>query len=81
MMGDTQKTEYFKMQREKIMDGVEDEDVKSAISKEFTNYRQGETNINNMLSKLEEVTEKQKRIKSADEKANQLVDQVKEQLE
>lgn len=81
MMGESQRADYFKAQREKVMDGIDDEDVKSAISKEFTTYRQGETNINKMLDKLEEVAEKQKRIKSADEKANQLVDQVKEQLE
>lgn len=81
MMSDGQKKDYFKEKREEIMVWVEDEDVKSVISKEYTTYRAGETNINNMLIKLEEITKKQELIKSADEKANQLTDQIKEQLE
>lgn len=81
MMSDGQKQEYFKEKREEIMADIEDDDVKSAISKEYTAYRQNETNINNMLDKLSEITKKQELIKSADEKANQLTDQIKEQLE
>lgn len=81
MMWGTQQGQYLQKKREEIMEGIEDEDVKSAIAKEFTPYRQNETNINNMLDKLQEVTEKQKRIKSADEKANELVDKLKEQLD
>lgn len=81
LMPDGQKQEYFKTKREEIMAWIEDDDVKSAISKEFTSYRQNETNINNMLDKLSEITKKQELIKSADEKANQLTDQIKEQLE
>lgn len=81
MMNGTERGNYIKGKREEIMADVEDEDVKSAIAKEFTTYRQSETNINKMLDKLEEVTEKQKRVKSIDEKANTLVDQMKEQLD
>ncbi len=81
MMPNAQKWQYFKEKREEIMWDIEDEDVKSAISKEYTTYRWNETNINNMLDKLQEITKKQEMIKSADEKANQLVDQMKEQLD
>lgn len=81
LMPDAQKQDYFKAKREEIMAWVEDEDVKSAISKEYTSYRANESNINNMLDKLSEITKKQELIKSADEKANQLTDQIKEQLE
>lgn len=81
MMPEWQKQEYFKEKREEIMADIEDDDVKSAISKEYTAYKQNETNINNMLDKLQEITKKQELIKSADEKANQLTDQIKEQLE
>ncbi|MDD2907252.1 MAG: hypothetical protein PHH98_01295 [Candidatus Gracilibacteria bacterium] len=81
MMSESQKSAYFSEKREAIMSGIEDEDVKSAISKEYVAYRNNETNINNLLDKLEDITKKQELIKSADEKANQLVDQVKEQLE
>ncbi len=81
MMSDSDKTNYFKEKRESVMADIDDDDVKSAISKEFTAYRQWETNINKMLEKLEEVTEKQKTLKRLDEEANQLTDTIKEQLE
>lgn len=81
MMSDTDRWNYFKEKREWIMSDIEDDDVKSAISKEFTAYRQWETNINKMLEKLEEVTEKQKTLKRLDEEANELTDNIKEQLE
>jgi len=81
MMPDAQRWQYFKEKREEIMAWVEDEDVKSAISKEFTTYKSSEPNIINQLDKLKEITKKQELIKSADEKANQLVDQMKEQLD
>ncbi|MFA5917830.1 MAG: hypothetical protein WC850_06370 [Candidatus Gracilibacteria bacterium] len=81
MMPDAQRGQYFKEKREEIMAGVEDEDVKSAISKEFTTYKSGEPNIINQLDKLQEITKKQELIKSADEKANELVDKMKEQLD
>jgi hypothetical protein len=81
MMPEVQKWQYFKEKREAIMWDIEDEDVKSAISKEFTAYKSGEPNIINQLDKLQEITKKQEMIKSADEKANELVDKMKEQLD
>jgi hypothetical protein len=81
MMPEWQKQTYFKEKREAIMAEVEDEDVKSAISKEFTAYKSWEANVIKQLDKLQEITKKQELIKSADEKANQLVDQMKERLE
>lgn len=81
MMPEGQRWAYFSAKREKIMEWIDDEDVKSAISKEFITYRWGEKNISNLVNKLEEITQKQKMIKSIDEKANTLVDQVKEQLD
>lgn len=81
MMSDADKWNYFKEKREAIMWDIEDEDVKSAISKEYTAYRQWETNINDMLEKLEELTEKQKTLKRLDDEANELTDNIKEQLE
>lgn len=81
LMNDSEKQTYFKEKREEIMAWIEDDDVKSAISKEYIKYKENETNINNMLDKLKEITKKQELIKSADEKANQLTDQIKEQLQ
>lgn len=81
LLSDWEKTQYFQKVREWIMWDVDDEDVKSAISKEFVWYRAWESDINKLTEKLEQITEKQKTLKQLDEDANVLVDQVKEQLE
>ncbi len=81
MMTDAERAAYFSEKRKEIMGDIEDDDVASAISKEYTTYRNSEKDINNLLDKLEEVTKKQKMIKQADEDANYLTDQIKEQLE
>lgn len=81
LLPEWEKTQYFQKVREGIMWDVEDEDVKSAISKEFIGYRSWESDINKLTDKLEQITEKQKSLKKLDEEANVLVDQVKEQLE
>ncbi len=81
LMTDAQRASYVSDKRKEIMADIEDDDVASSISKEYTKYREWEKNINNLLDKLEEITTKQKMIKQADEDANQLTDQIKEQLE
>ncbi len=81
MMSESQRAAYFSEKRKEIMGDIDDEDVASAISKEYTKYRSNENNINNLLDKLEDITTKQKMIKQIDEDANQLTDKIKEQLE
>jgi len=81
LMNEGEKQEYFKKQREEIMKDVDDTDVASAISKEFTTYRAGDGNINTQLEKLEQITQKQQTLKRLDDEANTLVDQVKEQMQ
>ncbi len=81
MMSDAQRASYFSEKREEIMSDIEDDDVKSTISKEYTKYRANEGNINNLLDKLGEITTKQKMIKQIDEDANTLTDQIKGQLD
>lgn len=81
MMSESERASYFSEKRKTIMSDIDDEDVASAISKEYTKYREGEKNINNLLDKLEEIAKKQQMIKQADEDANYLTDQIKEQLE
>jgi len=39
MMSDSQRSNYFSEKRQEIMKDIEDDDVKSAISKEYTTYR------------------------------------------
>ena len=81
MMSEPQRAAYFSEKRKEIMGDIEDDDVASAISKEYTKYRWSESNINNLLDKLGEITTKQKMIKQIDEEANELTDNIKEQLE
>ena len=81
MMSESQRAAYFSEKRKEIMGDIDDEDVASAISKEYTKYRSNENNINNLLDKLEDITTKQKMIKQIDEDASQLTDKIKEQLE
>lgn len=81
LMSDSERAAYFSEKRKEIMSDIDDDDVASAISKEYTTYRSGEGDINKLLDKLTEVTKKQQMIKQADEDANYLTDQIKEQLE
>ena len=80
-MSESQRAAYFSEKRKEIMGDIDDDDVASTISKEYTKYRWSEWNINNLLDKLEEITAKQKMIKQIDEEANELTDNIKEQLE
>ncbi len=81
LMTDAERVAYFGEKRKEIMGDIDDEDVASAISKEYTKYREGEKDINKLLDTLEAITAKQQRIKQADIDANYLTDQIKEQLE
>lgn len=81
LMTDAERSAYFGEKRKEIMADIDDEDVASAISKEYTKYREWEKDINKLLDTLETITAKQQRIKQADEDANYLTDQIKEQLE
>lgn len=81
MMTDAGRASYVSQKREEIMKDIDDADVASVISKEYTKYRNSETNINKLMDKLQEITDRQKMIKSIDEDANALTDQIKEQLE
>lgn len=72
--------QYFKTQREEIMGGVDDEDVKSEISKLFVDFRSKNPNMsmNEQLKKMEEIKDQQETSKRLDEYANTLMDQIKE---
>lgn len=77
---DSVKNEFFKTSREEIMKDIDDADVKSQISKDFTDWRSknpGKT-MNDQLKKMEEIKDQQELSKSLDEQANALMDQVKQ---
>jgi hypothetical protein len=61
------------------MSDIDDEDVKSAIAKEYIANRSStnETDINKLLTSLKDITERQKMIKQIDDDANSVMDEVK----
>lgn len=81
-MSDGQKQQYFWEKKEAIMSDIDDEDVKSAIAKEYIANRSStnETDINKLLTSLKDITERQKMIKQIDDDANSVMDEVKWQL-
>ena len=81
-MTDWDKQKYFQWVREEILSEVEDEDVKSAIAKEYTNRRNSNspTDITKMTDKLASIVEEQKLKKELDDVANETVDNIKQQL-
>lgn len=81
-LSESEKSTYIKDQREKIMDGIDDTDVQSEISKEYTDYRKNNPNADviALLDKMKDIADKQKAMKQADEDANALVDAVKDQM-
>lgn len=72
--------QYFKTEREAIMSDVEDDDVKSEISKIFVDFRTKNPNMdmNQQLAKMKEIKDQQETSKRLDEYANSLMDQMKE---
>lgn len=81
-MSSTDKANYFQSKREALVADIEDEDVKSAIAKDYTSWRNSTspTNINKMTDKLADIVEKQKVAKALDDQANETLDNIKNQM-
>ncbi len=77
-----EKNTYIKEQREKIMEWIDDADVSSSISKEYTAFRTANptADVITLLDKMKSIADKQEAIKQADDDANTLVDAIKEQM-
>jgi hypothetical protein len=73
---------YFKENREKIMEDIEDEDVKSAIAKQFTDYRNSHPNedMDLLLKKMQDMKDQQETVKNLDEQVNEVFDEMKGNL-
>lgn len=71
--------EHFRNERRKILDGIEDVAVKSAISKDYIEYRKANKDAtpSDLLEQLAEIKEHQELMKSLDDKANELIDKIK----
>lgn len=81
-LSEEEKSSYIQDQREKIMENIDEDDVKSAISKEFVAFKQANpsADINQIIEAMESATEKQQTLKRLDDDANMLVDTVKKQM-
>ena len=73
------QNEYFKKGREDIMADIDDDDVKSTIAKQFTDYRNNHPNedMDQLLKKMEDIKEQQEYIKNLDEQVNEVFDEMK----
>jgi len=78
----TERSDYIKEQRLKIMDGIDDADVNSSVAKEYNAFRTANptADVITLLDKMKSIADKQQAIKQADDDANTLVDAVKEQM-
>lgn len=79
---DGAQKEYFKQEREAIMEDVEDEDVKSEIAKLFIEARKENPNmtVNEQLKKMEEIKDRQETVKNLDEQVNEVFDEMKDSI-
>lgn len=77
-----EQSSYIKNQREEIMENIDDSDVSSLISKEYTAFKTAnpDADVITLLDTMKSIADKQKAIKQIDEDANALIDAVKEQM-
>jgi len=75
---DTQN-QYFKTNREQIMGDIDDQDVSSTISKQFTAYRNSHPgeDMDSLLSKLKDIKDRQETVKRLDDEVNGVFDEMK----
>jgi hypothetical protein len=74
------KGEFFKAEREAIMEEVDDEDVKSEIARQFMAARGDNPNmsLNDQLAKMKDIRDRQMTAKRLDDEVNGLMDELKE---
>lgn len=77
---DGTKGQYFKEGREKILEDVDDDDVKSEIAKIFIDVRSKNPGmgLNDQLKEMQKIKDQQDLIKNLDEQANTLMDTMKD---
>lgn len=73
------QNQYFKESREKIMEDIDDDDVKSVIARQFMDYRSKHPNedMDQLLKKMEQIKENQEYVKNLDDQVNELFDEMK----
>lgn len=73
------KRDFFRKERERIFEGIDDADVRSAIVKDYTDFRKDnkDASIDELLKQMEQIKEEKETMKRLDEEANKLIDDMK----
>lgn len=71
--------EYFRQEREKIFEEIEDADVRSDIAKDFTKFRNEhpDKTMEELIEQMDKIKEEKETIKRLDEEANKIIDDLK----
>jgi hypothetical protein len=71
--------DYFRSQREKLFEDIDDAELKSMIAQDFTKFRgqNSEATVTELFDKMAEIKEEKQTIQRLDQEANKLIDDLK----
>lgn len=74
--------DYFRAQREKLFEDVDDAEMRSMIAKDFTQYRgqNSEATVTELFDKMQQIKEEKETIQRLDQEANKLIDDLKSNI-
>ena len=74
--------EYYRSQREKIFDTIEDEEVKRMVSRDFIAFRSKnqDASVTELFERMREIREEKETIQRLDQEANKLIDDLKNNI-
>jgi prefoldin subunit 5 len=74
--------DFFRNQREKILEGIDDPQLKSMIAKDYSSYRSKHENadVTQLLEAMNEIKKEKQTIQRLDQEANKLVDDLKNNI-
>jgi prefoldin subunit 5 len=74
--------DYYRSQREKIFDTIEDDEIKKMVSRDFRDYRSkhGDASVTELFERMKEIREEKETIQKIDQEANKLIDDLKNNI-
>ena len=74
--------EYYRMQREKIFDSIEDPELRRMVSRDFIAYRSKnqDASVTELFERMQEIREEKETIQRLDREAQRLIDDMKENI-
>ncbi|MCC7574050.1 hypothetical protein KO361_00460 [Candidatus Woesearchaeota archaeon] len=74
--------DYFRNEREKLFEDVEDEELKRMIAKDFTSFRgqNKDATVTELLQRMEQIKEEKQTLQRIDQEANKLIDDMKNNI-